>query len=51
PLEPLTKNDSLLRKIERTLKLVDKVQSFVDGKAKLRYRFHIIGNNPSKQGE
>jgi len=51
PLEPLTKNDSLLRKIQGTLKLVDQVQSFVDGKAKLRYRFHILGNNPSKQGE
>jgi len=51
PLEPLTKNDSLLRKIQGTLKLVDQVQNFVDGKAKLKYRFHILGDNPSKQGE
>lgn len=51
PLEPFTRNDSLLLQIQATLKVVDQVQAFVDGKAKVKYHFHIWGDNPSKHGE
>ena len=51
PLEPFSRDDSLLRKIESTLVVVDEVQDFVDGKIRTKYHFHIWGDNPSKHGE
>jgi len=51
PLEPFTRNDSLLRKIQSTLVIVDQLQDFIDGKTKLKYNFHVLGDNPSKHGE
>jgi hypothetical protein len=51
PLEPFTRNDSLLIQIQSALKVVDQVQAFLDGKAKIKYNFHVLGSNPSKHGE
>lgn len=50
-LEPLTRDDSLLRRIESSLGAIDAIQGFVDGKTKIKYHFHIWGDNPSKHGE
>jgi ABC-type transporter Mla subunit MlaD len=50
-LAPFAKNDSLLLQIQDALKIVDQVQAFVDGKAKIKYKFHVLGSNPSKHGE
>ena len=51
PLEPFTRDDSLLVQIQSALRIVDQVQSFVDGKTKIKYNFHIWGSKPSKHGE
>ena len=50
-LEPLTRDDSLLRRIESSMGVIDAIQGFVDGKSKIKYHFHIWGDNPSKHGE
>jgi len=50
PMAPFTRNDSLLVKIESALKVVDQVQSFVDGETKLNTNFHLWRSKP-KPGE
>lgn len=50
-LEPFSRNDSLLQKIEASLKVVDKVQAFIEGDGSVKFNFHILGTNPSKRGE
>lgn len=51
PLEPLTRDDSLLRRVERTLKLVDVLEDFVVGRTEMKTNIHLLGKNPSKRGE
>jgi len=50
-LEPFTRNDSLLAKIESSLQVIDQIQSFLDGGGNMKFNFHILGDNPSKRGE
>ncbi len=50
-IDPFSKNDSLLQKIEASLLVVDKVQEFIEGDGSVRFNFHILGSNPSKRGE
>lgn len=51
PLEPLVRDDSLLRKVERTLKMVDVLQEFVEGRTSIKTNIKLFGDNPSKRGE
>jgi ABC-type transporter Mla subunit MlaD len=51
PLEPFTRDDSLLRKIERTLTVVDLLENFTGGRSKVKTNIHFWGSNPSKHGE
>lgn len=51
PLEPLTRDDSLLRKVEHTLKVVDMLQEFVEGRTSMKTNITIFGDNPSKHGQ
>ena len=51
PLEPLTRDDSLLRQVQRTLMVVDMLENFMDGKTRVKTNIHLLGNNPSKRGE
>jgi ABC-type transporter Mla subunit MlaD len=44
PLEPLTRDDSLLRRIDASLGTLDAIEGFLDGKTKIKYHFHIWGN-------
>ena len=50
-LDPFTRDDSLLRRVESTLVVVDKLQAFLEGRTRVKYNFHIWGDNPSKHGE
>jgi ABC-type transporter Mla subunit MlaD len=51
PLEPFTRDDSLLQQIEQTLKLVDRLEKFTNGRTKFKTNLHLWGSNPSKHGE
>ncbi len=48
PLEPFTRNDSLLGKIETALSSVEDIQKFMDGKSPIKYNYHFFGapSNP-----
>lgn len=50
-LDPLTRNDSLLARIQTSLEIVDQVQSFIEGEGNVKFNFHVLGDNPSKRGE
>lgn len=51
PFEPFAKDDSLLRKIEHTLKVVDALETFTAGRTRMKTNIHLWGSNPSKRGE
>lgn len=51
PLEPLMRDDSLLRKVERTLEVVDLLKDFVEGRTSVKTNITLFGDNPSKRGE
>lgn len=51
PLEPLVRDDSLLRKVERTLEVVNLLQGFVEGRTSVKTNITLFGDNPSKRGE
>jgi len=51
PLEPLVRDDSLLRKVERTLEVVDLLKEFVEGRTNVKTNITLFGDNPSKRGE
>jgi ABC-type transporter Mla subunit MlaD len=44
PLEPLTRDDSLLRKIDASLGTIDALEGIIDGKTKIKYHFHLWGH-------
>jgi len=51
PLEPYTRDDSLLQKIERTLKVVDLLENFANGKSEMKTHIHLWGSESTKKGE
>ncbi len=50
-IAPFARDDSLLRRLEQTLTLVDQLEAFTQGRTRMKTNIRLWGSNPSKRGE
>ena len=50
-LEPFTRDDSLLRKVGKTLEAVEVLRGLVEGRTSVKTNITLFGDNPSKRGQ